>query len=64
MTDAIVPASMMGKMGRSHEGMKLVSLYVCEQKRKEYWKLAREKVMKVYAQNATAMVVTAQARLG
>jgi hypothetical protein len=36
MVDAIVPESMIGKMGRSHEGMKLVSLYVWQQKRNEY----------------------------
>jgi hypothetical protein len=38
---------MIGKMGRSHEGMKLVSLYVWLQKRKEYWKEARQKAKKV-----------------
>ena len=47
MVDAIVPESMIGKIGRSHEGMKLVSLYVWWQKRNEYWKLARQKAKKV-----------------
>lgn len=47
MTEAIVPESMMGKIGSSHEGMKLVNLYVCAEKRKEYWKTAKQKAKKV-----------------
>jgi hypothetical protein len=47
ITEAIVPDSMIGKMGSSHEGMKLVSLYVWEQNKKEYWKEARQKAKKV-----------------
>ena len=47
MTEAMVPESMTGKMGRSHDGMKLVSLYVCWQKRKEYWNDAKQKAKKV-----------------
>lgn len=34
------------------------------QNRNEYWKEAKQKVMKVYAQKATAIVVIAHARFG
>jgi hypothetical protein len=47
MTEAMVPESMTGKIGRSHDGMKLVSLYVWTQKRNEYWNEAKQKAKKV-----------------
>lgn len=64
MVAAMVPPSIIGKIGRSHDGMNFWSGYVCAAKRKEYWKDARQNVRKTYTQKAMAMLVTIQPRVG
>lgn len=44
MTEAIVPLSIMGKAGRTQEGIIVWRGYLCEVKRKLYWSVATAKV--------------------
>lgn len=44
MTEAIVPLSMIGKAGRTHDGIIVWRRYVIDVKRKLYWMTATAKV--------------------
>ena len=57
ITDAIVPESMIGKMGKIQVGIIVCRLKLCLAKMKLYWPMARHRVVLTYIQNKTRIAV-------